>query len=216
MRIIVPVKRFSAAKERLAECLPPTTRAALARAMAEDMIEKLAVLRGVEEIMIVSDDNSLEIWKSRFAFDLFRPAESGLNGVLDEALSWQAARGAARVLLLHADLPAARVSDLQQLVDAKDEIIIVPDRHMLGTNAMALSCPPPFATAFGGASLDRHLRRARQAGVSPRVCTLPSLGADLDTEADILTILTLGGDGRAMTMLREIADHFRRDRDRLI
>ena len=64
-------------------------------------------------------------------------------------------------------------------------VVIAPDRHKKGTNAL-LMCPAGLIEYdFGGDSFARHCERAKQAGARLEVVELPSLGLDLDLPADL-------------------------------
>ncbi len=52
---VVPAKEFTAAKQRLADALPAATRAALARAMLEDVLSALAGAP-IDRIVVVTPD----------------------------------------------------------------------------------------------------------------------------------------------------------------
>ena len=67
--------------------------------------------------------------------------------------------------------------------------MIVPDRHGTGTNALLLTPPDAIAPSFG-AGLVRAPRgaRARAAGATVKVATLPSLGLDVDTPDDLAAL----------------------------
>ena len=67
-------------------------------------------------------------------------------------------------------------------------VVIVPDRHGAGTNALLLSPPDAIEPSFGPGSFARHAARAREAGVSTRVAALPSLGLDVDTPDDLAAL----------------------------
>ena len=67
-------------------------------------------------------------------------------------------------------------------------VVIVPDRHGTGTNALLLSPPTIMAPAFGEGSFARHTALARAAGVSPRVAEVRSLGLDVDTPEDLAAL----------------------------
>ena len=85
-------------------------------------------------------------------------------------------RGATRVLLVPGDCPAldpAEVDDL--LASAAPGVVIVPDRHGSGTNALLLDPPTVLTPAFGPGSFARHAALSHAAGATVRVGRLPSL-----------------------------------------
>lgn len=215
MHVVIPVKRMRLAKRRLSACLAPPEREALARAMLADLLERLAAVAGVERVVLVSDEPRLPPPPPGLRVERFAGGGAGLNAELAAALAALAGRGARRVLVLHADLPLAAARDLQALVDAGRAasapcVVLVPDRHRRGTNAMLLAPPDALAPRFGAGSLARHARAARRRGVEPRVMTLETLGLDVDAPADLAAALAAAGTrcgddapcGRALSLIR--------------
>ena len=64
-------------------------------------------------------------------------------------------------------------------------MVIVPDRHGTGTNALLLSPPDAIAPSFGPGSRARHEEAARAAGVAVALEEPPSLVLDVDTPEDL-------------------------------
>jgi 2-phospho-L-lactate guanylyltransferase len=64
-------------------------------------------------------------------------------------------------------------------------VVIVPDRHGTGTNALVLSPPDAIEPAFGPGSFARHVAAAEAAGVPHRVEEVPGLALDVDTPDDL-------------------------------
>jgi 2-phospho-L-lactate guanylyltransferase len=74
-------------------------------------------------------------------------------------------------------------------------VLVVPDRHGTGTNALVVAPPDAIQPAFGPGSRVRHEALAAAARVPCEVETLASLGLDLDTPDDLTAIRSaLGGD----------------------
>jgi 2-phospho-L-lactate guanylyltransferase len=93
-----------------------------------------------------------------------------------------------RVLMLPGDLPLISTSALEAVLDAAGNepgIVVVPDRHRVGTNALLCDPPQALARCFGGHSFERHLAAAKAAGVTARVLELEALGLDLDYPGDL-------------------------------
>ena len=65
------------------------------------------------------------------------------------------------------------------------QVVIVPDRHGSGTNALMISPPDAFRPSFGPDSLNRHLTLAQEAGLKHSVEEVPSLSHDVDTPDDL-------------------------------
>jgi 2-phospho-L-lactate guanylyltransferase len=96
------------------------------------------------------------------------------------------------VLVLPADLPLLTREDIQSLLEhAVDPpvVVIAPDRHKKGTNALLISPSGLIEYDFGDDSFKRHCERARKAGARLEIVNLPSLGLDLDLPADLDIVL---------------------------
>jgi 2-phospho-L-lactate guanylyltransferase len=64
-------------------------------------------------------------------------------------------------------------------------VLIVPDRHGTGTNALVLAPPDIFTPVFGPDSCYRHVSRARGTGISFALERVESMAIDLDTPEDM-------------------------------
>src|SRR4051794_39122921 len=74
--------------------------------------------------------------------------------------------GYARAVLVPGDCPLLDPADVDALscTAAGRDVVIVPDRHGTGTNALALDPAGQFEPSFGPGSLDRHAEQARRLG----------------------------------------------------
>jgi 2-phospho-L-lactate guanylyltransferase len=68
-------------------------------------------------------------------------------------------------------------------------VLVVPDRHGDGTNALLLKPPNVIRPAFGEGSRRRHTTTAATAGAMPEVVALASMGLDIDTPEDLETLV---------------------------
>ena len=64
-------------------------------------------------------------------------------------------------------------------------VLVVPDRHGTGTNALVLTPPGALAPSFGPGSCQRHLEHARAAGIHGELVDVPTLALDVDTSEDL-------------------------------
>jgi 2-phospho-L-lactate guanylyltransferase len=112
----------------------------------------------------------------------------GLNNLLEQGRDWAVEAGADALLTIFADLPLLAPEDISQMAAEAGElntVVLAPDRHHCGTNAM-LSHPPAAARfAFGPSSLDAHLALAEAAGAAVRIFSTPGLSLDIDTLDDL-------------------------------
>jgi 2-phospho-L-lactate guanylyltransferase (CobY/MobA/RfbA family) len=97
-------------------------------------------------------------------------------------------------LVLPADLPLISREDAIVLVKRATDppvVVIAPDRHQKGTNALLISPAGLIEYDFGEDSFQRHCNLVKKAGVRLEVVNLPSLGLDLDSPEDLEIIKNL-------------------------
>lgn len=188
---VLPVKRFAAAKQRLAPGMGATHRAELAAAMLEDVLEAIAASRSVERTIVVSSEPRALAPVRRAGAELVAdPDEGGHSGAALAGIARARVLGAECVVLLPIDCPLLAPRELERLLTGMPEryVGVVPDRHGTGTNALALAPPDAIEPSFGEGSCARHVTAARAAGVPYGVEELPSLALDLDTPADVVAL----------------------------
>jgi 2-phospho-L-lactate guanylyltransferase len=188
---VLPVKRFAAAKQRLAPGMGATHRAELAAAMLEDALEAIGAARSIERaIVVTSEPRAIELARASRAEVLPDPDEGGHSGAALAGISRAQQHGADCVVLLPIDCPLLAPRELERLLTGMPEryVAVVPDRHGTGTNALALAPPDAIEPSFGEGSCARHVAAARAADVPFGIEELPSLALDLDTPADVVAL----------------------------
>lgn len=188
---VLPVKRFDAAKQRLAAGIDEERRRALVAAMVADVLEAIGEARTIERTIVVTGDPIAQELAAEVGAEVV--ADPGDGGHVAAALAGIAraeADGASCVVLLPGDCPLLDPRELDRLLTGIPEhyVGIIPDRHGPGTNALVLSPPDAIVPSFGEGSCARHVAAAREAGVAFGVEELPSLALDLDTPADVIAL----------------------------
>jgi 2-phospho-L-lactate guanylyltransferase len=177
--VLVPIKAFTQAKARLAPALPPAERAALAREMAEHVLDVCAPL----PTAVVCDDAGVAAWANANGAHVLWAPGRGLNGAVQEGVARLGAAGARRVIVAHGDLPLAGAVDW---VAQFAGVTLVPDRRDDGTNVACVPTGAGFNFAYGAGSFLQHGVEARRRGLALRVVREPRLGYDVDWPADLL------------------------------
>lgn len=188
---VLPVKRFEAAKRRLAGGLDDERRRALVEAMVADALEAIGGARQIDRLIVVTGDPiAQELAAGAGAEIVPDPADGGHVEAALAGIARAETEGAEAVLLLPGDCPLLDPREIDQLLTGVPQsfVGIVPDRHGTGTNALLLRPPGAIVPAFGEGSRERHVASARQAGVAFEVEELPSLALDLDTPADVVAL----------------------------
>lgn len=188
---VLPVKRFGAAKQRMAGAVTGGQRRDLAEAMVADVLEAIGQARAIEQTIVVSGDPiAQELAAGAGAEVVPDPEDAGHVEAALAGIARAEGDGAERVVLLAGDCPLLDPRELDRLLTGVpgNYVGVVPDRHGAGTNALLLSPPSAIVPAFGEGSRDRHVEAARQAGVPFGIEELPSIELDLDTPADVIAL----------------------------
>jgi 2-phospho-L-lactate/phosphoenolpyruvate guanylyltransferase len=188
---VLPVKRFDAAKQRMAAGVEGARRRQLVEAMVADVLEAIGAARTIDRLIVVSGDPIAQELAAEAGADVVPDPDDG--GHIEAALAGIAraeVEGAERVVLLAGDCPLLDPRELDRLLTGVPEryVGIVPDRHGAGTNALVLSPPNAIIPAFGEGSRARHVEAAREAGIPFGIEELPSIELDLDTPADVIAL----------------------------
>lgn len=186
--VLVPIKAFHEAKRRLDHALTAPERAALARAMAQRVLDAAHPL----PVVVVCDDNDVADWaRRRGALVVWEPGR-GLNGAVEAGVDHLRDAGVGYVTVSHADLP--RASGLAHVGDP-GAITLVSDRYGNGTNVIALPTGTGFRFSYGPGSFARHCAEAGRIGLPLRVLDLPDLAWDIDEPADMVPVAARRTDG---------------------
>lgn len=194
---IVPVKPLRRGKSRLAGALSEDERAKLNQLLLEHTLRTLKDLKEIEHILVVSrDPAALSIARDHGARTVREDGSPQLNTALTRATVVAQIYATRGVLVLPADLPLMTPNDISALLERASNppvVVIAPDRHEEGTNAL-LICPAGLIDYdFGPGSYQRHCERAQNAGARLEVVNLPSLGLDLDLPEDLEMVRKLEG-----------------------
>ncbi len=177
--VLVPVKRFSAAKRRLVDVLGDDDRARFAAWMAERVLDAVTGI----PTFVACDDEEVRDWAEARGATVLWGAGLGLNGAVDDGVARIAERGFDHVVVSHADLP--RPGPLATLA-RQGRIIFVPDRRLDGTNVMAFPVARPIHADYGAGSFARHRAQAlAYTDVEVEQRDDPDLSLDVDTPLDL-------------------------------
>lgn len=185
---VLPVKTFSRAKHRLSEGVGAPDRRELAEAMAADVLDALARSEALDGIVVVTAEPAAAAAAREVGARVVHDdREAGQSVAAATGVREAVAGGAERALLVPGDCPALDPGDVSALLGGPvgPSVVIVPDRHGSGTNALLLTPPAAIAPSFGPGSFARHAARGRAAGLSVNVADLPSLSLDVDTPGDL-------------------------------
>jgi 2-phospho-L-lactate guanylyltransferase len=193
---VVPVKTRAESKSRLAGVLSPPQRADLVAGMLDHTLDVLGGWPALAGVLLVSADP--EIWEigARHGVDVLREADvPGLNQSLERAREELLRRGAEALLAVPADLPLLTRESLEAVFRAAPpapSVVIAPDRHHSGTNALLISPVTLIPFRFGQGSLGQHTHQAQQARAALVCVDSSALGFDVDRPEDLDRLASLG------------------------
>ncbi|MEA2211936.1 MAG: 2-phospho-L-lactate/phosphoenolpyruvate guanylyltransferase [Solirubrobacteraceae bacterium] len=210
---ILPIKSFDAAKQRLRSSLNPVTRQVLVQAMFTDVLRALGHCQTIEGVIVVTGDNGAQRIAEGYGAHVVTDQQQGHNHAAGLGIDRAVEMAARAVLLVPGDCPLFDPAEIDALVTRRRpdrSVLIVPDRHGSGTNALLITPPDAFTPGFGPGSRERHEQRAAAAGLSSETVTVPSLALDVDTPEDLQQVestLTVRHGGAAHTrgMLAQLA-----------
>lgn len=188
--LLVPAKSLSIGKQRLSCVLSDTQRQRLNRFFLRHTLEVAAGFPGLDRTAVVSDDDDvLALARSAGARAIHTPKRE-LNGALADGRRILRGDRATAMIVLPVDLPAIRPADLEEVVGfgRRHDMVVCPDRHGVGTNALYVSSSIEPAFRFGPDSFRLHQQEARRCGIAPKLLFNGNIGMDVDLPADLAVL----------------------------
>lgn len=186
---IVPVKPLRLGKSRLSGVLSDDERAVLNRMFLEQTLDILRNTPTVTQTLVVSrDPAALAIAREFGARTVLEDGTPNLNSALTRATLLARNYATRGVLVLPADLPILTQGDLLDFFEHVYEppcMVITPDRHTDGTNALLMAPGGMVPYNFGPGSFNRHCELAQKIGARLEIVRNERIELDLDTPADL-------------------------------
>ncbi|HVB77808.1 MAG TPA: 2-phospho-L-lactate guanylyltransferase [Candidatus Nitrosotalea sp.] len=189
--VVVLIKDFGSAKQRLSPALGPEQRRALAREnasralLAAQAADHVLAVCGSKEAAAMASEASVEV--------LLEDRPEGQNRAAERGLEHARRRGAGSVLVLSSDLPLIEPSVVTDLLVRTRELrrplaVAVPATGRGGTNAVLTSPPGCVGLHFGDDSLARFELDARSRGLGFHLFESELLALDLDEPSDLAAL----------------------------
>ena len=183
--VVIPIKAFEQAKDRLSSVLSAEQRILLARATALGVLESV---RGAS-VFVICDNPEVSQWATSHGATVVHQSQPGLNVAAHEGIS--AAREYERVMIVHSDLPLPRrLRELLSSTVASNTVTIVPDRHRDGTNVLIIPQGVGFTCHYGAKSFEAHTAEATKLGLPLQIVEDDELALDIDTPDDLNALPT--------------------------
>lgn len=189
---VVPVKELLKSKTRLSTLFTPQERSLLTLTMLEDVLNAITP-SVIHRIVVIGSDEPVEKMSKSFGANFLKETQHGLNEALNQATNWCLQNGAGLVLVLPADIPLIRVTDVNQLVKLalNGSVVISPSTNG-GTNALLQAPPKMIPLCFGHESFEKHLENGLARGVHLKIYVSSNIMIDIDSDKDLKQVLELG------------------------
>ena len=208
--VLLPVKGFSNAKQRLTPLLSSAERESLAEAMFRDVFAEVMRARELAgKYVVTGDDKVAEVALSLGASVIREPAERGETSAVDFARFHLKERGHAALLIIPADIPLVSAEDIEQVLCQIPEgvegpfVLLVPSHDRKGTNALLLAPPDIVKLRFGFDSFTYHMSQVTVQGLPIRFIENEQIALDIDEPKDLERFLVYQRDGQAFRRARQ-------------
>jgi 2-phospho-L-lactate/phosphoenolpyruvate guanylyltransferase len=182
---LIPVKTLAQGKSRLGGLLTPQRRIEITEDVLRRLIHILHAEPAVTQVAVITRDANVSEWLLDRDVRVLQEHGDGLNIALREA---RAQLDTEALLVLPADLIAVTAEDIRAMIALASAearvLVLAPDRHGSGTNALLVKPPTLIDFAFGSASFALHQAAAVAAGAACRLYCSDSIALDLDVPED--------------------------------
>lgn len=211
---VVPVKRFSAAKVRLAPILSASERAELARTMFEDVLDTLKQCKNLvsEMVVVTSDFDAAALARCSGLAVVADEPECGVNAAVARAIAAIRPAADSGLMIIPSDIPQLSRNAIAQAtaaIEKSPSLALAEAADDGGTNLFALRPIGAVPLLFGQHSFTLHRSAALQAGIPVQVLRIPELFLDIDRPENLKAFVALGSRTRTHEYLIRIGVHDR-------
>jgi 2-phospho-L-lactate guanylyltransferase len=184
--LLLPVKDFREAKQRLSARLTPSQRAGLAKAMLSDVLTAISRARTPDRVIVFTASDQVADIARPYNFDIIEEVSVRGHSAAVNQMVHELSANASQILSIAADLPLLEPNDVDCMFEvSQKDINLVASLDGTGTNAVLFMLPARIEMQYGADSLKRHLAGARAAGLEAQVLSIPGIEFDLDTPEDL-------------------------------
>ena len=188
--VLLPVKGFSDAKQRLAPALKPNERSALARAMLTDVLAAISGSHSTERAIVITASAEIRDLSLGFGFEVVDESIVAGHSAAVNRMTSELGTIASRLLSIASDLPTLRAEEIDGVLDADREgLALIPSRDQTGTNGVLMQPGCRIEMDYGADSLRRHLASAQARGLRVDVLDIPGIRFDVDTPQDLFELM---------------------------
>lgn len=186
--VVVLIKEFGSAKQRLQPALAPSARQALALRNAKLAVRAAAA--GDHVLVVAGGDEVAQLAQALGVEALLESRQEGQNSAARRGIQRAIEGGADAVLLLSSDLPLVSYEAVREMLDraaahSKRVVMAVPAIGRGGTNALYLRPPDALGLHFGDDSLVKFRDEAEAKGIDFVIHRSDAMALDLDEPSDL-------------------------------
>ncbi len=186
--LLLPVKSLLGGKRRLAPLLNQLERRDLNEYFLRRTVKIAAEFPGIQRTAVISEaDDTLTLARELGVYTIRQTDGCGLNHAVTQGTRELHAHGARALLILPIDLPYLLTRDLYEIatLGRQHEVVICPDKHYAGTNAIVFSEPTSMRFSFGPGSYLQHQHETQRCGLVPHLYYNPRIAKDIDLPEDL-------------------------------
>jgi 2-phospho-L-lactate guanylyltransferase len=184
---ILPLRALNGGKQRLSSVLSTAERQALVEHLFRHTLAAITSSGVIDGVCVVSPDPAVLDWVASLGVLPVLQGERGLNQGLEQArCALLVEKWIDALLVVLPDLPLVTPADIAALAkrSAPHSVVLAPDRHGQGTNALLVRPANALPWAFGEGSFDRHRAAARAERLALHVFHAQGTAFDVDMPDD--------------------------------
>ncbi len=203
--LLIPVKSFGNAKQRLGAALDQQHRTLLAEAMLRDVLTAASGVTDRLHIFLVTGDLQAQSMARDFPFGVI---EDQLNESETAAIGWRLSGAWLMAMtppwLCLAIFRLITSAELHRVLDsAPDEgAVFVPAYDRRGSNCILRRPASIIPLCFGNDSFMPHCEAMKRTGKPLVILEMPGIGLDIDNPHELAMLMEREGDTHAQRLLR--------------
>ncbi len=196
---LVPAKKLTEAKQRLAACLG-AERESLTIAMFTDVVTALKASVEISNIAVITSDPKLAlIAKQQDLLVIAERGSIGLNEAIDMGIEQIRKLGGCRVAIIPSDIPLLTGDEFDRVVRDYDKQTHKQGRELIGisssadkngTNCLFINTQQRFTLNYGPGSYKLHSDNAEKNDIGPVQLHSKEISMDIDEPQDLNALLT--------------------------
>lgn len=203
---IIPVKSFSKSKSRLN--LPESKVQELCETMLKEILQVISETKLVDDILLVSkDESAFKIGKKFDCVEIIDEKESGVNDAVALASNYLIENDCECSVVLPQDIPLIFAEDLNNLLSFYQNTknaIVIPSRHLDGTNALVRKPKSGLKTRYDEGSYRFQFEPLKAAKIKYSLGLIHRIMIDVDSASDVNYVIKQNTKPMFCNKMREI------------